>query len=191
MKINEIFYSLQGEGHWTGTPAIFIRFAGCNLRCGFCDTNHESGEEYDAEELIKELSQYPAKRVILTGGEPGLQVNDELIEILHREGYKVHIETNGTVKLPVAIDWVTCSPKSLHQKTGRIDELKVVAGESAVSFENLGKFGEIEAGEYYLQPCDTGSDETNAENLEKCVEYILGHPQWRLSLQTHKMINIR
>ena len=79
MKINEIFYSLQGEGHWTGTPAIFIRFAGCNLRCDFCDTNHESGEEYDTEELIKELSQYPAKRVILTGGEPGLQVNDELI----------------------------------------------------------------------------------------------------------------
>lgn len=191
MRINEIFYSLQGEGHWTGTPAIFIRFSGCNLKCAFCDTDHESGQNYSTDELLEKLAKFTAKRVILTGGEPGLQVTDELITELHRSDYLVHIETNGTVALPEGIDWVTCSPKVIPPRPGKIDELKVVAGEGAVSYDDLEKYSEIPAGEYYLQPCDTGNKEINAQNLSKCVDYILGHPEWRLSLQTHKIINIR
>ena len=110
-KINEIFYSLQGEGYHTGTPAVFIRFSGCNLKCDFCDTRHEEGEMMTDEDIVNEIGKYPAVMVILTGGEPSLWIDDAFIDLLHRAGKYVCIETNGTKPLPVAIDWVTCSPK--------------------------------------------------------------------------------
>ena len=111
-KINEIFYSLQGEGYHTGTPAIFVRFSGCNLKCDFCDTQHEEGKMMTDDEIIAEVKKYPAVTVVLTGGEPSLWIDDELIDRLHQAGKYVTIETNGSRPLPSDIVWVTCSHKN-------------------------------------------------------------------------------
>ena len=126
-KINEIFYSLQGEGFHTGTAAVFVRFSGCNLKCDFCDTRHEEGTWMEDAAIIETVNQYPAKFVILTGGEPGLWIDDELIDRLHQAGKQVCIETNGTRPLPKAIDWITCSPKmGAPVVLERANEIKVV-----------------------------------------------------------------
>ena len=110
-KINEIFYSLQGEGFHTGMPAIFVRFSGCNLKCSFCDTQHEEGTLMSDEEIVEAVAKYPASMVILTGGEPGLWIDDKLVDALHYEGKYVCIETNGSCVWPENIGWVSCSPK--------------------------------------------------------------------------------
>ena len=110
-KINEIFYSLQGEGFHTGTPAVFVRFSGCNLKCSFCDTRHEEGILMSDEEILRAISAFPSNVVILTGGEPSLWIDQAFIDLLHRAGKYICIETNGTKPLPKGIDWVTCSPK--------------------------------------------------------------------------------
>lgn len=178
-KINEIFYSLQGEGHHTGTPAVFVRFSGCNLKCDFCDTAHQSGVEMSDEAIVEAVSAYPCRMVILTGGEPGLWIDDALIEALHRAGKYIAIETNGTQVLPEGIDWVTCSPKEgapLHVR--RIDEVKVV-----YTGQDVTPYLYLPAKEHFLQPC-------SCRNTEEVVAYIKAHPQWRLSLQTHKLIHI-
>lgn len=179
-KINEIFYSLQGEGFHTGTPAVFIRFSGCNLKCDFCDTQHEEGQEMTDEEIIAEVTRYPCRMVILTGGEPGLWIDEELIEALHRAEKYVCIETNGTCALPEQIDWVTCSPKQgAVLQVKHVDEIKVVYVGQDVSSYLL-----LPATHHFLQPC-------SCRNTEEVIEYIKSHPQWRLSLQTHKWIDIR
>ena len=178
-KINEIFYSLQGEGHHTGTPAVFVRFSGCNLKCDFCDTAHQSGVEMSDEAIVEAVSAYPCRMVILTGGEPGLWIDDALIEALHRAGKYIAIETNGTQVLPEGIDWVTCSPKEgapLHVR--RIDEVKVV-----YTGQDVAPYLSLPAQDHFLQPC-------SCRNTEEVVAYIKAHPQWRLSLQTHKLIHI-
>lgn len=180
-QINEIFYSLQGEGMYTGTAAVFVRFSGCNLRCDFCDTDHQASTSMTAEEIIYVAASYPTRHVILTGGEPMLQVTEQLVEMFHRAGFLVHIETNGTIPVPEAIDWITVSPKSPDSAfTGRIDELKVVY---------QGQNVEAIAAKYpsencFLQPC-------SCSNTADVVAYILNHPHWRLSLQTHKLIDIQ
>ena len=178
-KINEIFYSLQGEGFHTGTPAVFVRFSGCNLKCSFCDTQHEAGALMTDDEIIAEVSKYPAVTVILTGGEPSLWIDDALIDRLHKAGKYVCIETNGTRPLPESIDWVTCSPKGTPLQLTHIDEVKVV-----YTGQDLTEYTGLEATWHFLQPC-------SCRNTKEVVEYILHHPQWRLSLQTHKLINIR
>ncbi len=178
-KINEIFYSLQGEGFHAGTPAVFVRFSGCNLKCDFCDTRHEEGKSMTDEEIVEEVLRYPSRMVILTGGEPGLWVDDALIEALHKAGKYICIETNGTCVLPEQIDWVTCSPKQgtvLNVK--RMDEVKVV-----YLGQDVSSYLQLPATHFFLQPC-------SCRNTEEVVGYILQHPQWRLSLQTHKLINI-
>ena len=112
-KINEIFYSLQGEGYHTGTPAVFVRFSGCNLHCDFCDTRHEEGTPMTDDDILARVEQYPARMVVLTGGEPALWIDDALVERLHRAGRYVCIETNGTRPLPRGIDSTrvkTCAP---------------------------------------------------------------------------------
>lgn len=178
-KINEIFYSLQGEGYHTGMPAVFARFSGCNLKCSFCDTQHEEGVEMSDEEIVAEVVKYPPRMVILTGGEPGLWIDDKLVDALHQEGRYVCIETNGTCVLPKNIDWVTCSPKEGAQmKLNRIDEVKVVYVGQDVS-----GYLDLLANHYFLQPC-------SGANTEEVVDYILQHPEWRLSLQTHKVLQI-
>ena len=128
-KIREIFYSLQGEGCNTGLPVVFVRFSGCNLRCPWCDTDFSTYTEYTAEQIVNSAIQLNAKAryVILTGGEPSLQVDDELINALHNAGYKIAIETNGTRPLPEKIDWITCSPKEGSKLyLQQADEVKVV-----------------------------------------------------------------
>lgn len=185
IKVNEIFYSLQGEGLNTGRAAVFIRLSGCNRKCAFCDTDFSSYREMDEEEIIREASLYPCRFVVLTGGEPGLQVTQAFIDRLHIADFEVAIETNGSVRLPANIDWVTVSPKGGELLLERANELKVVFdGETEPivppQFVNIWKF---------LQPMDTGDAERNRQITEKCVEYIKDHPEWRLSLQTHKLAN--
>lgn len=178
-KINEIFYSLQGEGYHTGTPAVFVRFSGCNLKCSFCDTQHEEGMMMTDDEIIGEVNKYPATTVILTGGEPGLWIDDAFIECLHRAGKYVCIETNGTKPLPAAIDWVTCSPKSgAEVKLRRMDEVKVV-----YEGQQLSVYETLPAEHFFLQPC-------SCINTAATVACVMQHPRWRLSLQTHKLIHI-
>ncbi len=181
MKINEIFYSLQGEGFYSGTPSVFVRFALCNLKCEFCDTQFNEYSEMSIEQIISEINQYPCDRIILTGGEPSLQITQEFINRLKKENKYVCIETNGTNPLPNNIDWVTLSPKlgsKIALKTA--DEVKVV-----FINQNVEKyFSEIAAKEYFLQPC-------SMKNTQEVVEYILKNPHWKLSLQTHKYLDIR
>lgn len=179
-KINEIFYSLQGEGYHSGTPAVFIRFSGCNLKCSFCDTKHEEGTYMSDNEIIEAVSSFPANTVILTGGEPSLQIDDALIELLHKAGKYICIETNGTHPLPSGIDWITCSPKDRAPvRLQHIDEVKVV-----YTGQDLSAYAALKADWHFLQPC-------SCSNTEEVVDYILCHPEWCLSLQTHKLIDIR
>ncbi|MCI9285359.1 MAG: radical SAM protein [Muribaculaceae bacterium] len=179
--VNEIFYSLQGEGYFTGTPAVFIRLSGCNLSCDFCDTDHRSHTPMDVTGIIREVAAMPARHVIITGGEPSLQLEPLLVEMLHDLGCFVQVETNGTHPLPESVDWVTCSPKPHGTvKQQRIDELKVVyTGQDVEAIAS-----DIAASHYFLQPC-------SGANIPETVEYILAHPYWRLSLQTHKLIDIK
>lgn len=179
-KINEIFYSLQGEGYHTGTPAIFIRFSGCNLKCDFCDTRHEEGIMMTDEEIIAEVEKYSAVTVVLTGGEPSLWIDNVFIDSLHKVGKYVCIETNGTCLLPEAVDWVTCSPKQgAKLEITRMDEVKVVYEGQDISMYEL-----LPAELFYLQPC-------SCNNTTETVDCVMRHPKWRLSLQMHKLIDIR
>lgn len=176
-KINEIFYSLQGEGYHTGTPAIFVRFSGCNLRCSFCDTKHEDGKQMRDEEILHEIQKYPGKHVVLTGGEPSLWIDEKFVSLLKDNGLYVQIETNGTHALPSNIDWITFSPKE-NWILSHSDELKVVW-----QGQDLSQWERFDAKHKYLQPC-------SCQNTAKIVDYIKAHPIWRLSLQTHKLIDI-
>ena len=191
MLINEIFYSLQGEGHFTGTPAVFIRFSGCNLKCSFCDTKHERYSEMTEDDIMREVSKYPAEHVVITGGEPALQLTQTLVDRLHAAGKFIQIETNGTAELPEGcdVDWITCSPKYRPVKLERIiDELKVVFRSSE---QDMSQYDRYTASIYSLQPCDVADNKANARILNDAIDYCLAHPKWRLSLQTHKMINVR
>ncbi len=188
-KVNEIFYSLQGEGRHAGTPAVFVRLSGCNMRCAFCDTQHQTGTQMTAEEIVAAIAEYPARTVIITGGEPTLQLDAELTDALHNAGYSIHLETNGTLPLQegVTVDWLTCSPKEGGDlQIQRIDELKVVFWG-----QDLGAMQGIQAKERSLQPLDTGNADRNKEILQQTIDYILKNPVWKLSLQTHKILNVR
>lgn len=196
MRVNEIFYSLQGEGFNTGTPAVFIRFSGCNLECPFCDTQHQEGKEMTEGDIIEEVAHYKANLVVVTGGEPALQLTESLVEMLHLLGKTVAVETNGTAELPKNVDWITLSPKDafLGEKATPIlknaDELKLVYdGRDDVHI--VSPYANINVAHRFLQPCDTGNPEKNAEITKKTIEFCKEHPEWRLSLQTHKLLNIR
>lgn len=180
-KVNEIFYSIQGEGSFTGTPAVFIRFSGCNLKCPFCDTQHQSGQMMTNEQILSEVGKYPSKVVVLTGGEPGLQIDDALLIGLSNMHKYICIETNGTVELPeVGLNWITCSPKEGSEIViDGIDELKVV-----YTGQDMTQYDKYKAMEYYLQPC-------SCQNTEEIIEYIKANPKWKLSLQTQKILNVR
>jgi organic radical activating enzyme len=179
-KVNEIFYSLQGEGFYTGTAAVFLRFSGCNRACDFCDTAHQTFTEMTLDEIVKTVSSHPARHIVITGGEPTLQLDDELIRALKGAGFYIQIETNGSLPVPSGVDWVTCSPKDAPWHIGRIDELKVVyQGQDVEQLASL-----LPASRHYLQPC-------SGKNIAETVAYILEHPKWHLSLQTHKLIDIQ
>ena len=200
-QVNEIFYSLQGEGVWTGTPMVFVRLSGCNLRCPFCDTDHQEGWPMTARDILEAVRKEggACRRVCLTGGEPLLQVNRELMDTLHDAGYQLHLETNGTRPVPPGIDWVTLSPK--EDVPGLLGNGKVVLDKAhevklvydgSLQEEKMEKWAAFPAAWHFLQPCDTGNPEQNAENLSRTLDYVKGHGAiWRLSLQTHKLLNIR
>lgn len=188
MKVNEIFYSLQGEGYFTGTPAVFVRFAGCNLSCPFCDTSHHTYIEMTEDEIATEVDKHGCRHVVVTGGEPAMQLTSSLIKRLHDKGKFVQMETNGTIAPPSELDWVTCSPKGAPLATDSVDELKLLYHGAG---QDLSKYDNITAKVRFLQPCDTGEPRRNAEILQAAIEAIKADPRWRLSLQTHKLINIR
>lgn len=194
-KINEIFYSLQGEGFHTGTPSVFVRFSGCNLRCAFCDTQHQAGETMSLQDIVGEINQYPvAPLVVLTGGEPSLFIDEAFVEALKRQtGKRIAIETNGTRPLPNNIDWVTFSPKTGFDGGDvepcvlkQCDELKVV-----YLGQDLSKYDGIQADHRFLQPCFSEDEIQRQINKKACVEAVLHNPGWRLSLQTHRILDIR
>lgn len=179
-KINEIFYSLQGEGYHTGTPAVFIRFSGCNLHCSFCDTRHEDGKMMTDEEIVAEVLKYPARMVVLTGGEPSLWIDKSLIDLLHVHNKYITIETNGTHNLPDGIDWITCSPKEGGEVVlSKMDELKVV-----YQGQTLERYQRYITPNRFLQPCSN-------KNVKETIECIKQNPEWRLSLQIHLITNIK
>ena len=194
-RINEIFYSLQGEGYHTGTPAVFVRFSGCNLRCAFCDTKHQEGQMMSLQEIVDEVNKYPiAPLVVLTGGEPSLFIDEAFVAAMKQQTRKtITVETNGTRPLPNNLDWVTLSPKTVFEggdlepcvlKT--CDELKVV-----YLGQDLTQYDDIEARHRFLQPCFCEDEVQRKANMKACVEAVKAHPNWRLSLQIHRALNIR
>ena len=194
-RINEIFYSLQGEGYHSGTPAVFVRFSGCNLHCAFCDTQHQSGEMMSLEEIVDEVNKYPnAPLVVLTGGEPSLFIDNAFVaELKQKTGKTISIETNGTRPLPSNLDWVTLSPKSAFEGGDaepcvlkHCDELKVV-----YLGQDLAQYDGIEAKHRFLQPCFCEDEMQQKTNMKACVEAVMKNPDWRLSLQIHRVLNIR
>ena len=195
-RVNEIFYSLQGEGFWTGTPMVFLRLSGCNLQCPFCDTDHAGFREMTADGIVAALKAAggPCGRVCVTGGEPGLQLDRDLVDALHAAGYKVHVETNGTRPLPEGVDWITLSPKTdVKGLKGdgtviltRVDEVKVVYEDGVAP-----QWAAFPADWHFLQPCDTGDARKNEAILTETIDHIQRNPAWRLSLQTHKLLNIQ
>ena len=237
-RINDIFYSLQGEGYHTGRPAVFVRFAGCNLRCPFCDTAFDTYREMTDDEILTEISRYEVRGtryentmeadssegsnlaprtshlaprkplVVLTGGEPTLQVDEAFVDLLHGHGFKVAMESNGTRPAPQNLDWLTVSPKTTEGaryevRGARIpDEIKIVFDEDtdpeaflAPLESNLASrtshLAPRKSPLLYLQPCDTGDANRNASVINRCIDYIKAHPQWRLSLQTHKLAGFK
>lgn len=185
-RVNDIFYSLQGEGHNTGRAAVFVRFSGCNLKCPFCDTDFSRFEELGDEEILARISVFPSRFLVLTGGEPSLQVDEEFIRKLHAAGYEVAMETNGTHEIAPGVDWITCSPKG-KTLIGKCSELKCIFTGAASVPDTHG----ISAEYRYLQPCDVGDAARNRAIVAECVEYIKAHPEWRLSLQTHKLVGFK
>lgn len=208
-SIKEIFYTLQGEGFHTGRPAVFCRFSGCNLWsgrendrssaiCQFCDTdfvgtNGSMGGKYSSADELAEriLFQWPANNldnrfVVCTGGEPLLQLDEQLIEALHKRSFEIAIETNGTILPPSGIDWVCVSPKagaSLNLHRG--DELKLVIPQSGI---NPSDFENLEFSHFMVQPMDGPQ---RSENLNQAILFCLENPKWILSIQTHKIIGVR
>lgn len=194
MKVNEIFYSLQGEGYYAGTAATFVRLSGCNLQCPFCDTTHQQGTEMTDEEIAAAVKPFPARLVVITGGEPSLQLTKSLVDALHSLDKYVAVETNGTHPIPSNVDWITLSPKDLYVgKKAKValsivDEIKVIFdGEHQPStYPNI-----MCTHAYFLQPCDTGDPVRNEKIIGETIRYIKENPQWKLSLQIHKILNIR
>lgn len=207
--VKEIFYTLQGEGTHSGRPAVFCRFSGCNLWtgreqdrasaiCSFCDTDFvgagpDGGKFGSADELADAVARHwpsssgHGKRfVVCTGGEPLLQLDEGAIAALHKQGFEVAVETNGTLEPPPGIDWICVSPKAGSRTAlRRGNELKLVYPQpeaQPASFET------DDFSAFYLQPMD-GPD--LARNTQLALEYCLAHPQWKLSLQTHKFVGIR
>lgn len=207
--VKEIFYTLQGEGANAGRPAVFCRFAGCNLWsgreedrakavCQFCDTDFvgtygDGGGKFAQAQLLAATieSHWPAKTsnrrfVVLTGGEPLLQVDAELVDALHALGFNIAVETNGTVQPPSGIDWLCVSPKAgaeLVVRSGQ--ELKLVFPQAGAEPH---RFVDLSFENFYLQPMDGPA---RTENTAAAIAFCQANPQWNLSVQTHKVIGIR
>ena len=207
-SVKEIFYTLQGEGTHAGRPAVFCRFSGCNLwsgresdrlsaECRFCDTDfvgtdgERGGKFADSDSLANIIDSLwpatyaPSKFVVFTGGEPLLQLDDALIKSMHACGFEIAIETNGTLPVPAGIDWVCVSPKAGTRLTARKgNELKVVIPQAD---QTLADYEALEFEHFYLQPMDGPDIE---RNTRLAIELCKSNPKWKLSLQTHKLLQI-
>lgn len=214
--VKEIFASLQGEGARAGRAAVLLRFAGCNLWtgreedrlsavCRFCDTDFvgmdgtDGGRFADAAALAERCltvwrgaaGQGGEPYLICTGGEPLLQLDEPLIAALQEVGFEVAVESNGTLAAPASLDWICVSPKgsaALQQRFG--DELKLVYPQAEPEAQPE-RFQDLDFAHFYLQPLDEGDAERNAANAQAAARYCLEHPQWRLGLQTHKILGLR
>ena len=206
-RIKEIFFTQQGEGKNTGKDFIFVRFSGCNLWsgkeknrasaiCSFCDTDFYgtdgiNGGKYQAKDLIEKIkslwiSADSQIRVVLTGGEPLLQVDKGLISALKKENIYIAVETNGTLEAPDGIDWICMSPKANTEiKLRKGSEVKVVYPQKNL---NPDDFNVLDFKNFYIQPMDSQSYE---DNVSQAVKYCMRNPNWKLSLQTHKILGIR
>jgi 7-carboxy-7-deazaguanine synthase (Cx14CxxC type) len=206
-RIKEIFFTQQGEGKNTGKDFIFVRFSGCNLWsgqekhrasaiCKFCDTDFYgtdgiNGGKYLAKELIEKIkslwiSADSQIRVVLTGGEPLLQVDKGLINALKTENIYIAVETNGTLEAPDGIDWICMSPKANTEiKLRKGSEVKVVYPQKNLNPDN---FNVLDFKNFYIQPMDS---ENYEDNVSQSVKYCMQNPNWKLSLQTHKILGIR
>ena len=192
-KVKEIFYSLQGEGHYSGTPSVFCRFSGCNMwsgreedrsksSCSFCDTDFVGGASYSESDLISEIvSLWPGggkARVVLTGGEPALQITPSLLHNLRRANFNVAVETNGSLDIPMTgAYWVTVSPKSTGIKVVKGHEIKVLWPNILTPPEF---FVGMDFSHHFIQPID---NKDYGKNLKSAAQYVLDNPKWRLSLQ--------
>lgn len=209
--VKEMFLTLQGEGVKSGRRAVFTRFAGCNLWsglekdrakavCQFCDTDFvgmdgEGGGRFQtAQELADAaVSKWSAdsnnRFIVLTGGEPMLQVDDALIDALHEAGFEIAIESNGTLPVPRSIDWICISPKEGSETVQRSgDELKLVWPQPKSAWQEMEKW---DFSNLLIQPMDArGDDDKNTQNLEAAIAFVQSHPNWRLSLQTHKILGL-
>jgi 7-carboxy-7-deazaguanine synthase (Cx14CxxC type) len=199
-RINEIFYSVQGEGHWTGRPAVFVRFSGCNLWngveadratsiCTFCDTDFVAVNHYTLKKLVTEMTlHWPGgggtPMVVFTGGEPLLQLDDPIVDTLRDQGWYVAVETNGTTPISVDVDWVCVSPKTPTVRITEGHELKLVYPQKIQPEQ----FRNLNFHHFWLSPMD-GPNLT--ANTEAAFNYCLDNPQWRLNIQTHKVIGQR
>lgn len=210
-SVKEIYYTLQGEGAQTGRPAVFLRFAGCNLWsgreahrseavCRFCDTEFvgtdgPGGGKYETPTDLADAvngawpqsRKDPSKYVVCTGGEPLLQLDDAAIDALHEAGFEIGVESNGTLPAPDGIDWLCVSPKgSAPVVQTRGDELKLVYPQTETEAQP-DAFEHMRFDHFFLQPMDSPEREANTQRV---IEYCLEHPSWKLSLQTHKLIGI-
>jgi 7-carboxy-7-deazaguanine synthase len=207
--VKEIFLTLQGEGVHAGRRAVFLRFAGCNLWtgreedratavCQFCDTDFvgmdgTNGGRYDADALAAKVAELwgegsDNRYVVMTGGEPMLQVDDGIVDALHAHGFTLAIESNGTIPAHPRIDWVCISPKAgseVVQRSG--DELKLVWPQLATDIRDIEGWN---FGNFLIQPMDSGSDSANRANVEDATRFVMSHPKWRLSLQNHKILGL-
>lgn len=190
LNIKEIFHSLQGEGGRAGENTIFIRLAGCNLNCNYCDTEYDSGNLYTICELLKQIKKHTSNWICWTGGEPTLQLNEDIIQYFKNLGYKQSIETNGTNPIPNGLDYITCSPKVQNIKENFPNGLN----EIRLPFNSNTKIPKINdlplAEHYYLSPIFL-YDKLDRINLINCIKYIKENPQWKLSIQQHKIWNVQ
>lgn len=200
-RVKEIFYSLQGEGHYAGTPSVFCRFTGCNKwsgrpgdrsssSCPFCDTDFVGGDSYSEDDLLGAIvSAWPGggrPRVVMTGGEPTLQLTPSLLRRLRKANFNVAIETNGSNALPEAGPyWVTVSPKEKGVVVTTGHEIKVLWPNPAT---DPADFIGLNFSHFYIQPIDDANYESN---LRGAVEYVLANPKWKLSIQQHKIVGLR
>jgi 7-carboxy-7-deazaguanine synthase (Cx14CxxC type) len=207
--VKEIFLTLQGEGVHAGRRAVFLRFAGCNLWsgreedrenaiCKFCDTDFvgmdgENGGRYEPEALAAKVAELwhggvDNRYVVMTGGEPMLQVDDAIIDALHAQGFTIAIESNGTLPAHPRIDWVCISPKAGSETVQRSgDELKLVWPQAGSDTDMMESW---DFTNFLIQPMDSGSPESNAANVQAATRFIMDHPKWRLSLQNHKILGL-
>lgn len=194
LKVNEIFYSIQGEGQHIGTPVVFIRLAGCNLKCPWCDTNTDKYEQMTDSQIYQKAGSFKCDKVVITGGEPTVQNLAPLVVMLRDKMYDVHLETNGTLPLEVEFDWISVSPKTLscvNSTVREADEIKFLCGFPGWKefiFEFLRKF-ELDANllkKFWVMPVDgiEGS-------VKEAYTFCLTHPRFSLCLQTHKLIGVK